>query len=78
MGVGVLTAYADFLPVTPDTPLISMGEGRYAAGKVPQAGRGHRLRRAVLQAGGCNPTGSFKDRGMVVAMAKALEGAAKR
>ena len=70
---GVLLRYKDFLPVTADTPLFSLGEG-----DTPLV-RSRRLE-AELGCGqlyfkleGCNPTGSFKDRGMVVAIAKALE-----
>ncbi|MEE8193920.1 MAG: pyridoxal-phosphate dependent enzyme, partial [Dehalococcoidales bacterium] len=70
---GVLARYKDFLPVTADTPLFSLGEG-----DTPLV-RSRRLE-AELGCGqlyfkleGCNPTGSFKDRGMVVAIAKALE-----
>ena len=70
---GVLQRYRDHLPVTSKTPLISIGEGN-----TPLV----RSRYVALEAGceelyfkleGCNPTGSFKDRGMVVAVAKALE-----
>ena len=32
MGIGVLNAYADFLPVTAATPMISMGEGDHTVG----------------------------------------------
>ena len=74
---GVLRAYGDRLPLTPDTPRISLGEG-----DTPLV----RSRRLVERAGCkelyfklemCNPTGSFKDRGMVVAIAKAIESGAK-
>ena len=73
MGVGVLTAYADFLPVTPDTPLISMGEGDTPLVKSRRLGETIGCDELYFKLEGCNPTGSFKDRGMVVAMAKALE-----
>ena len=73
MGDGVLFRYKQFLPVTPQTPMLSMGEGdtplvrsRFLEGELHCAGLYFKLE-------GSNPTGSFKDRGMVVAVAKALE-----
>ena len=70
---GVLTGYREFLPLTPKTPLFSLGEG-----DTPLV-RCHTLEKEIgcgelyLKLEGCNPTGSFKDRGMVVAVAKAVE-----
>ncbi len=70
---GVLLRYKDLLPVTADTPLFSLGEG-----DTPLV-RSRRLEKEIgcgslyYKLEGCNPTGSFKDRGMVVAIAKALE-----
>jgi len=73
MGIGVLNRYRHLLPVTEDTPLVNMGEGdtplvrsQHLAGQVGCDDLYFKLE-------GCNPTGSFKDRGMVVAVAKALE-----
>jgi len=69
----LLVKYRDFLPVTPQTPLITIGEGN-----TPLV-RSQRLEREIgcgelyFKLEGCNPTGSFKDRGMVVAVAKAVE-----
>ncbi len=69
----ILQRYREFLPLTPATPHITLGEGN-----TPLL----RSRRLASQVGcaelyfkleSCNPTGSFKDRGMVVAVAKALE-----
>ncbi|MBM4443713.1 MAG: threonine synthase [Chloroflexi bacterium] len=73
MGVGVLIKYGSYLPVTPATPQITLGEG-----DTPLV-RSRNLEREVgcgelhFKLEGCNPTGSFKDRGMVVAVAKAME-----
>jgi len=72
MKAGVLLRYRDYLPVTDRTPPLSLGEG-----DTPLV-RAETLRQEVgaevwLKVEGCNPTGSFKDRGMVVAVAKALE-----
>ncbi|MDP6782418.1 MAG: threonine synthase [Dehalococcoidia bacterium] len=72
MGQGVLTHYAEFLPLTPATPRITLGEG-----ETPLVRSRHIERETggevYFKLEGCNPTGSFKDRGMVVAVAKALE-----
>jgi len=73
MKPGVLFKYRDFLPITPDTPLFSLGEGDTPLvrcnGLEKEIGCGE----LYFKLEGCNPTGSFKDRGMVVAIAKALE-----
>jgi threonine synthase len=70
---GVLTKYREFLPVTPDTPLFSLGEGDTPLVRCEQLEREIGCGELYLKLEGCNPTGSFKDRGMVVAIAKALE-----
>ena len=73
MKKGVLAKYGDYLPITEKTPRISLGEG-----ETPLV-RGYNLEREIgcgelyLKFEGSNPTGSFKDRGMVVAIAKAME-----
>ncbi len=73
MKPGVLVKYRDFLPITPDTPSFSLGEGDTPLvrcnGLEKEIGCGE----LYFKLEGCNPTGSFKDRGMVVAIAKALE-----
>jgi threonine synthase len=76
MKAGILFRYRQRLPVTALTPPLSLGEG-----DTPLV-HAERLSAEVgsevwLKVEGCNPTGSFKDRGMVVAVAKALEGRAK-
>ncbi len=73
MGVGVLRNYKELLPVTDATPLISLGEGNTPLVKSNQLGKELGCSELYFKLEGCNPTGSFKDRGMVVAMAKALE-----
>src|SRR5574341_253989 len=70
--IGVLYHYRDYLPLTAETPLLTLGEG-----DTPLV-RALALERETgceiwLKLEGCNPSGSFKDRGMVVAIAKALE-----
>ncbi|MEK7847556.1 MAG: threonine synthase [Chloroflexota bacterium] len=72
MGQGVLFRYGEFLPLTPATPRITIGEG-----DTPLVRAQHIERQTggevYFKLEGCNPTGSFKDRGMVVAVAKAIE-----
>lgn len=71
---GVIEAFRKFLPVTDQTPIISLCEGntpliqatRLAKRICPQAD-------LYLKVEGANPTGSFKDRGMTLAVTKALE-----
>ena len=73
MGAGILETYREFLPVTDATPLLSMGEGNTPLVKSNRLGKELGCEELYFKLEGCNPTGSFKDRGMVVAMAKALE-----
>lgn len=74
---GVLVKYKDFLPLTPDTPLFSLGEGDTPLVKCDELAKEIGCGELYLKLEGCNPTGSFKDRGMVVAVAKALEAGSK-
>ena len=73
MGIGVLHKYGELLPVTASTPMLSMGEGDTPLVKSNRLGRELGCPELYFKLEGCNPTGSFKDRGMVVAIAKALE-----
>src|SRR3990170_2778800 len=74
---GVLRRYGERLPLTGATPLLDLGEG-----DTPLVRSRHLEAEAGCEAlyfklESCNPTGSFKDRGMVVALAKALEAGMK-
>ncbi len=73
MGVGVLRRYKDFLPLTDATPLLTLGEGETPLVKSNRLGKELGCGELYFKLEGCNPSGSFKDRGMVVAFAKALE-----
>ena len=73
MGVGVLYKYGEFLPITEFTPMLTLGEGDTPLVKSNRLGRELGCPELYFKLEGCNPTGSFKDRGMVVAIAKALE-----
>jgi threonine synthase len=71
---GVIEHYREFLPVSPATPIISLGEGNtpliYSPRLSERVGRGCEV---FVKNEGVNPTGSFKDRGMTVAVSKAME-----
>ena len=73
MGIGVLARYRDFLPVTPSTPIITLGEGETPLIRSRSLEKELGCGELYFKLEGCNPTGSFKDRGMVVAVAKAME-----
>jgi len=77
MKSGVLLRYKDFLPVTPQTPMFSIGEGDTPLVRCQQLEREIGCGELYFKLEGCNPTGSFKDRGMVVAVAKAMEAGSK-
>ena len=66
--------YREFLPVSPATPVISLGEGNtpliYSPRLSQRVGHGCEV---FVKNEGVNPTGSFKDRGMTVAVSKAVE-----
>jgi len=73
MGIGVLAEYGRFLPITPATPRITLGEGGTPLLRSPGLESELGCGELYFKLEGCNPTGSFKDRGMVVAVAKAWE-----
>ncbi|MGH9120591.1 MAG: threonine synthase, partial [Acidimicrobiales bacterium] len=73
---GVIEEYRSYLPVTSSTPVITLLEG--ATPLVPAPRLSERVGAQVwLKVEGANPTGSFKDRGMTLAITKALEEGAK-
>jgi threonine synthase len=71
--LGTLRRYRDRLPVTEHTPMLYMGEGETPLVAARHLGDRVGCPRLFFKLEMCNPTGSFKDRGMVVAVAKALE-----
>jgi threonine synthase len=73
----LMERYRRFLPITGATPTLSLGEGATPLIRAQRLGRAIGARNLHLKVEGQNPTGSFKDRGMVVAVAKALEGGAR-
>src|SRR5437868_9984769 len=71
-GGGVIARYRDYLPVSDATPIVSLGEGETPLIEAPRLS--NRVgRRVLLKCEGLNPTGSFKDRGMTVAVSKVVE-----
>ena len=73
MNEGVLQAYHEFLPITAGTPMISLGEGSTPLVRSHRMAAELGLENLYFKLEGCNPTGSFKDRGMVMAVANAIE-----
>src|SRR5262249_40732592 len=75
---GVIDRYREFLPVSDSTPVISLGEGNtpliYSPRLSQRLGRNCEV---FIKYEGLNPTGSFKDRGMTVAVSKAVENRAR-
>ena len=70
--MGVLKRYGEYLPVSEKTPLLNLEEGGTPLVRLDRLGSELGIELwAKLE--GCNPSGSFKDRGMVLAVAKALE-----
>ena len=70
---GVIERYREFLEVTDATPSVSLGEGSTPLVRSRSIGDAVGCKNLYFKLEGCNPTGSFKDRGMVMAIAKALE-----
>src|SRR5438034_11328822 len=73
---GVIEEYRPFLPVTASTPVVTLREGGtpLVHSEVLSEETGCEV---WLKFEGANPTGSFKDRGMTLAVSKAVEGGAK-
>ena len=75
---GLIETYRAYLPVTATTPVVTLHEGNTPLIPVPtiaaEIGRGVQV---YIKYDGLNPTGSFKDRGMTMAITKAKESGAK-
>lgn len=74
---GLLREYKSYLPITDKTPLITLNEGNTPLIKAEKIGEKLGGIELYFKYDGLNPTGSFKDRGMVMAVAKALEEGSK-
>ncbi len=77
MKIGVLAQYGQYLPITDKTPFFSLGEGDTPLVRSRSLEKEIGCKELYFKLEGCNPTGSFKDRGMVVAVAKAIEAGSK-
>ncbi len=73
----LMERYGRFLPITAATPSLTLGEGATPLVHATRLGASIGLSNLHLKIEGQNPTGSFKDRGMVVAVAKAAEAGAR-
>jgi threonine synthase len=74
---GVIEAYREHLPVSDATPVITLLEGDTPLLEAPEVARRAGVERVLLKVEGLNPTGSFKDRGMTMAISIAVERGAK-
>ncbi len=75
---GIIEEYRKFLPVSEKTPIVTLGEGNTPL--IPARRLAARIKPGLdihLKYEGANPTGSFKDRGMTMAISKALEKGAR-
>jgi threonine synthase len=75
--MGVIARYREHLPVSAETPEVDLNEGGTPLVRSHNIGPALGLNRLYFKYEGLNPTGSFKDRGMAVAIAKALEAGAQ-
>lgn len=69
---GLLETYKDYLSVTENTPKVTLNEGNTPLIRLNKLSEQYGVE-AYAKFDGLNPTGSFKDRGMVMAVAKAKE-----
>ncbi len=75
---GLIEAYRHYLPVTESTPVITLYEGNTPLIPVPYiAAQIGRQVQVFVKYDGLNPTGSFKDRGMTLAISKAKQAGAR-
>ncbi len=75
---GIIRAYREFLPVNENTPIITLYEGNTPLVHAQNLAREIGFKGEIfLKYEGLNPTGSFKDRGMTVAISKAVEAGKK-
>ena len=71
---GLINKYREYLPVNEYTPVVTLNEGNTPLIKADNLAREIQPDVEIyLKFEGCNPTGSFKDRGMTLAVTKAKE-----
>lgn len=74
----LLEKYRAYLPVTDKTPKLTLSEGNTPLLSAPRLAAAIGVKELYLKLESMNPTGSFKDRGMVMAVAKAIEEGSSR
>lgn len=76
---GVIERFREHLPVSSETPVITLHEGDTPLVPAPRLAQALHLplESLFLKIEGMNPTGSFKDRGMTMAVSKAVEGGSR-
>jgi threonine synthase len=74
--LGLLETYKEYLPINHETPRLTLNEGNTPLIKLERLSQEWDVELYVKMEG-ANPTGSFKDRGMVMAVAKAVEAGSK-
>jgi threonine synthase len=77
MAAPLIERFRDRLPVTASTPVVSLGEGSTPLLSAPRLATAAGVRELWLKWEASNPTGSYKDRGMTLAVSKALEEGAR-
>ncbi len=70
---GLIEAFRDRLPVTDRTPVVTLLEGNTPLVDAPRLAQRTGVAAVRLKVEGANPTGSFKDRGMTMAVSTAVE-----
>ena len=74
MYTGLINKYRQYLPVSETTPIVTLNEGNTPLIKANNLAKKIGIDAEIyLKFEGCNPTGSFKDRGMTMAVTKAKE-----
>jgi threonine synthase len=73
MALPLIERFRERLPVSAGTPIVSLGEGSTPLLPVPRLAEAAGVRELWLKWESSNPTGSYKDRGMTVAVSRALE-----
>ena len=75
---GIIEEYREFLPVSDKTPIVTLKEGNTPLIKAENLKRKLGINLEIyFKFDGANPTGSFKDRGMTLALSKAIEAGSK-
>lgn len=74
---GIIEVYREFLPISAGAPVITLLEGNTPLVSAPHICAQTGVAKVFLKVEGANPTGSFKDRGMTMAVSKAVDNGAQ-